>query len=86
MPFTTDQGVTFTLFVKNNFNMWMSIFMNPVCVIYNLLGCELVISIRSLSVCDSPGQECQTLPLEYLSSLQESCNYTVLQFIMRESQ
>ena len=58
----------------------MSIFMNPVCVICNLLGCEHVVSTRSLSVCDSTGQECQT-PLEYLSSLQESHNCTILQFI-----
>ena len=57
--------------------------MNPVCVIYNLLGCEFV---RSLSVCDSSGQECQTLPLEYLSSLQEYHNYTILQFITVFSQ
>jgi hypothetical protein len=60
--------------------------MNPGCVIYNFLGHELFISISSLSVCDSTGQECQTLPLEHLSSLQESCNYTILQFIIVFSQ
>jgi len=54
--FHNRPGCHFTLFVKNNFNMRMSVFMNPVCVIYNLLVCECVISTRPLSVCDSAGQ------------------------------
>jgi hypothetical protein len=54
---------------------------NPGCVIYDLMAGEFVISISSLRVCDSTGQECHTHPLKHFISLQESCNYTVLQFI-----